>query len=103
MKPIGFLSARLKSMVSPMIKIAKIILRILAVILLGFVAAVMGLIAGAIIGGNLAAIFELVFGYEFVFNGRVGYEATGQIGFILGALIGLVGSGAYLFGRRTQK
>ena len=84
-------------------KIVKTVLRALAVILIGFVFAVMGLIAGAIIGGNLAAIFELVFGYEFVFNGRVGYEATGQIGFILGALIGLVGSGAYLFGRRTQK
>jgi len=88
---------------SLMSKIVKIVLRALAVILIGFVSAVIGLIAGAIIGGNLAAIYELISGYEFVFNGRVGYEATGQIGFILGALIGLVGSGAYLFGRRTQK
>jgi hypothetical protein len=85
-----------------MLKTAKIILRILAVILIGFVSAVIGFIAGVIIGGSLAGIYELVTGYEFVFNGRVGYEATGQIGFILGALTGLVGSTVYLFGRRTK-
>lgn len=90
-------------MTSLMIKIAKIVLRVIAVILIGCVSAVIGLILGAIVGGNLAAIYEIVFGQEFVFNGRVGYEATGQIGFILGALIGLVASGVYLFGRRTKK
>jgi hypothetical protein len=83
--------------------IIKRVLRVLAVILIGIVAAVIGLIAGAIIGGNLAALYELVSGHAFVFNGREGYEATGQIGFILGALVGLVGSGVLLFGRRTEK
>lgn len=80
-----------------------IVLRVLAVILTGVVCAILGLIAGAIIGGNLAAVYEIVFSHEFVFNGRVGYEATGQIGFILGALIGLVGSGVWLFRRQTRK
>jgi hypothetical protein len=81
----------------------KIILRALAVILIGFVSAVIGLIAGAIVGGSLAGIFELVFGFAPVFNGREGYEGTGQIGFILGAMIGIVASGVYFFGRRTKK
>lgn len=77
--------------------IIKIILRVLAVILIGFVAAVIGLIVGAIVGGNLAVIYELLSGHEFVFNGRVGYEATGQLGFIFGALMGLTISSVYLF------
>jgi hypothetical protein len=50
--------------------IIKFILRALAVILIGFVSAIIGLILGAIVGGTLAGIFEVVFGYEFVFNGR---------------------------------
>jgi len=90
-------------MKSLMIQIAKIILRVLAVILIGFASAIIGFIAGVIIGGTLAGIFEIVFGYPFVFNGREGYEATGPLGFILGALIGLIASGALLFGRRTEK
>ena len=81
----------------------KIILRALAVILIGFVSAFIGLIAGAIVGGSLAGIFELVFGFAPVFNGREGYEGTGQIGFILGALIGLIASSARLFGKCTEK
>jgi hypothetical protein len=81
----------------------KIILRALAVILIGFVSAFIGLIAGAIVGGSLAGIFELIFGFAPVFNGREGYEGTGQIGFILGAMIGIVASGVYFFGRRTKK
>jgi len=83
-------------------KLINLILRVLAVILIGFVSAVIGLILGAIVGGTLVGAFEIVFGYEFVFNGRVGYEGTGQIGFILGALIGLVVSGVRLFGKRTN-
>jgi hypothetical protein len=55
----------------------KIILRALAVILIGFVSAFIGLIAGAIVGGSLAGIFELIFGFAPVFNGREGYEGTG--------------------------
>jgi len=69
---------------------------------IGFVSAIIGLILGAIVGGNLAGIFELVTGYPFVFNGREGYEATGQLGYILGALIGLVVSGVRSFGKRTN-
>ena len=49
-----------------MIKIAKIILRALAVILIGFASAVIGFIAGLVIGGTLAGIFEIVFGYPFI-------------------------------------
>ena len=90
-------------MILLMSKIAKIVLRVLAVIVIGFVSAVIGLIAGAIVGGTLAGIYELIFGFAPVFNGREGYEGTGQIGFILGALIGLVASGVRLFGRRTKK
>ncbi len=80
-----------------------IALRILVILLIGFVSAVIGLILGAIIGGNLAAIYEILFGHEFVFNGRVEYEATGQIGFILGAFRGLVGSGYWLFGSQIKQ
>ena len=83
-------------------KLINLILRVLAVILIRFVSAVIGLILGAIVGGTLVGAFEIVFGYEFVFNGRVGYEGTGQIGFILGALICLVVSGVRLFGKRTN-
>ena len=82
--------------------IIQIILRALAVILIGFVSAVIGLILGAIVVGNLAGIFELLTGHPFIFNGREGYEATGQLGLILGALVGLVVSGVRLFGKRTN-
>ncbi|HSF82815.1 MAG TPA: hypothetical protein VLA49_16390 [Anaerolineales bacterium] len=84
-------------------RLINVALRVLAIILIGFVSAVIGLILGAIVGGNLAGIYELVLGYPFVFNGREGYEATGQIGFILGALVGFVASGVRLFGWRNKK
>lgn len=87
-------------MIKPMINI---VLRVLAVLLIGLVSAVIGFIAGVIIIGTLSPIVELIFGYQIVFNGREGYEAGGPIGFILGALIGLVASSVYLFGRRTGK
>jgi len=82
-------------MKSLMIKIAKIILRVLAVMLTGFVFGVFGFIVVVNIGMIIAP--------EFVFNGREGYEATGPLGFILGALIGLIGGSALLFGRRRKK
>jgi len=69
----------------------KTILRIFAVIVIGLISAVIGLIIGALIGGNFVE--------QFVFNGVRGYEATGQIGFILGALIGLILSWRLLFKR----
>jgi len=70
------------------------ILRIFAAILIGFVCGVIGMIVGAIIGGNYAE--------QFVFNGVQGYEATGQVGFILAALIGLISSWQLLFKRKTS-
>lgn len=70
-------------------------LRALAVILIGFVCAIIGFIVVVNIGFMIAP--------EFSFNGREGYEATGPIGIILGALIGLIGSGVLLFGKRTEK
>jgi len=73
----------------------KVALRALAVILIGFVSAVIGLIVGSIIFTTFAP--------EFVINGREGYEAGAPIGFILGALIGLIASFARLFGKRTKK
>jgi len=78
---------------SLMIRIAKIILRLLAVLLIGVVSAVIGFIVSS-------NIF-IIFGIEF--NGRQGYEAGGPIGFILGALTGLIASSVLLFRRRTAK
>lgn len=70
-----------------------IVLRILTLILIGLASAVIGFIAGS-------NIF-IIFGLEF--NGRQGYEAGGPIGFILGALIGLIAGFAPLFVRQTKK
>ena len=56
---------------------SKTILRVFAMIVVGFVSGVIGLIIGALIGGNYAE--------QFVFNGVRGYEATGQVGLIFGA------------------
>ena len=60
----------------------KNILRISAVIVIALVFGAIGMIIGALLGGNYAE--------QFVFNGVQGYEATGQIGFILGISIGLI-------------
>ena len=73
--------------------IINIVLRLLAVLITGLVVAVPGFIAGSMVFA--------IFGFEF--NGRQGYEAGGPIGFILGALIGLVGSSLLLFRKRTAK
>jgi len=69
----------------------KTVLRFLVVIVIGFISGVIGLIIGALIGGNYAE--------QFVFNGVQGYEATGQIGFILGALVGSISSWWFLVKR----
>lgn len=63
-------------------------LRLLAVLLIGVVSGVVGWIVGALIGGNFAE--------QVVFNGVQGYEATGQIGFILAALTGLYAGWRFL-------
>jgi uncharacterized membrane protein YjdF len=70
----------------------KTILRVLAVVLIGFVSGIIGWIVGALIGGNYAE--------QFVFNGVQGYEATGQIAFILCALIGVILSWKFLNKRK---
>ena len=49
----------------------------------------LGLLIGAYIGGNFAETF--------IFNGVRGYEATGQLGFWAGIIIGLVLSIFLLF------
>ena len=67
----------------------KTILRLLVVIFLGLVGGTLGWIVGALIGGNYAE--------QFVFNNVRGYEATGQLGFILGVLLGVISSCWFLF------
>lgn len=77
-----------------MIKIIMILLRALAVLLIGLVCAVFSAIV----------VINLGYGFApgFTYNGWEGYEATGPIGFVLGALIGLIGSAKLLFGKRTE-
>ncbi len=66
-----------------------------ASIVIGFVSGVLGWIIGALIGGNFAE--------QFVFNSVQGYEATGQVGFIFGALIGLISSWRLLVKRKSSQ
>jgi len=70
----------------------KTVFRVLATLVIGFVFSVSGWIIGALIGGNFAE--------QFVFNGLQGYEATGQAGFILGALLGLILGWRFLVTRK---
>jgi len=73
---------------------AKRVLHITSVIVIGFVFGIIGLFIGVQLGGNFAT--------QFVFNGVQGYEATGQICFILGALIGLISSWWFLSKRKSS-
>ena len=57
----------------------KRILQTFAVVIIGFVFGVIGLVSGAQLGGNFAT--------QVVFNSVRGYKATGQLGFIFGALV----------------
>jgi hypothetical protein len=57
------------------------VLRVAIILVIGIVSGLMGWVIGALIGGNYAE--------QVVFNGVRGYEATGQVGFILGMLTGL--------------
>ena len=61
------------------------------VIASGLFLGVVGLFLGAYIGGNFAQDFTL-FGVR-------GYEATGQLGFILGAIMGILVSILFLRNR----
>ena len=72
-----------------------LILRILIVLLIGLISAVLGFIVVANLGFMIAP--------EFALNGREGYEATGPIGLILGALIGVGATSLLLLRRRSAK
>ena len=67
----------------------KTTLRVFLTLVIGFVLGVIGLFIAVYLGGNYAE--------DFVFNGVRGYEAAGQIGFILGSLIGLISGWWFLF------
>ena len=67
----------------------KIVLRVFLTLVIGLVLGVIGLLIAIYLGGNYAE--------DFVFNGVRGYEATGQIGFVLGSLIGLISGWWFLF------
>ncbi len=71
----------------------KTMLRIFLTLVIGFGLGVIGLFIAIYIGGNYAE--------DFVFNGVRGYEATGQIGFILGGVIGLISGWWFLFKRKN--
>lgn len=62
----------------------KIVLRVFLTLVIGLVLGIIGLFIAMYIGGNYADA------ENFVFNGVRGYEATGQIGFIFGGILGLV-------------
>ncbi len=70
----------------------KTILRFFFTLVIGFVLGVIGLLISMYIGGNYAE--------DFVFNGVRGYEATGQIGFIIGGVIGLITGWWFLLKRK---
>lgn len=70
----------------------KTILRVFLTLILGFILGVIGLLIAMYIGGNYAE--------DFVFNGVRGYEATGQIGFISGWVIGLITGWWFLLKRK---
>ncbi len=67
-------------------------LRVFLTLVIGFVLGVIGLFISMYIGGNYAE--------DFVFNGVRGYEATGQIGFIIGGVIGLIMGWWFLLNRK---
>ena len=67
----------------------KTALRVFVTLVIGFVLGVIGLFIAMYIGGNYAE--------DFVFNGVRGYEATGQIGFLVGGAIGLISGWWFLF------
>ena len=74
-------------------KFAASISRMLAVAAIGFVSGLAGLVGGTLFGGNYAE--------QFVFNGVRGYEATGQLGMLLGAIAGLI-AGWYFLSRKQK-
>lgn len=67
---------------------------VIGAILIGLVCAVVGLLVGSTIGGNMAN--------DFRFAGNRGYEATGVLGALIGLAIGVVG-GAIAFACLPRK
>jgi len=70
----------------------KTVLRVFLTLVIGFILGIIGLFIAMYIGGNYAE--------DFVFNGVRGYEATGQIGFIVGGIIGLISGWWFLLKRK---
>jgi hypothetical protein len=70
----------------------KTVLRVFLTLVIAFILGVIGLFIAMYIGGNYAE--------DFVFNGVRGYEATGQIGFIIGGVIGLITGWWFLLKRK---
>lgn len=71
----------------------KQVLKIGVVAMAAVLSGLAGWLVGALIGGNYAV--------DFVFNGVRGYEALGQLGFILGLAVGGV-LGWYIFFKRWR-
>ena len=59
-----------------------IIWKALLILLSGLILGMVGMLIGVLIGGNYATGFQ--------FNGVRGYEASGQVGFIIGAALGVI-------------
>ncbi len=59
----------------------KIVWKALLILSAGLILGMVGMLIGALIGGNFATSFQ--------FNGVRGYEATGQVGFIIGISLGV--------------
>lgn len=72
----------------------KIIRRVVLVLVIGVVTGIVGLLAGILFGGNFAT--------DFTFNGVRGYEATGQIGLIVGALVDLITGWRFLLKKKKD-
>ncbi len=69
----------------------KTILRVFTFLGITLASGITGLVIGALIGGNYLP--------DFSFNGVQGYEATGQLGLIIGVLIGVITGWFLLFKR----
>ena len=67
----------------------KLILKVIIVLVSAIGLGILGWLIAAYIGGNFAQTF--------VFNGVRGYEATGQLGTIIGSILGISLSSFILF------
>lgn len=74
---------------------SKNVLYYLLVPLIGFILGTIGMLIGATIGGNYFTEFQL--------GSLRGYEATGQIGFVLGGAAGLALSYRWLTSLKAPK